>query len=320
MTTLTHPFEIQASDSADTPDQIMLTWGNTPKGSVASIYLPAVEASDILSLADKLYVKHRLTATDAHTIEGPAGDVTFIPIPKGQGRYAGLLSVDLPNLAKPVSSYTVGVRQLTPASATIQPPPPPPPQPQIFSESTKAAPEPTTFSWLETRGAFQYTFTIKPKDVLLYPEERLFAWLQWRMGVTPPTSRWLPVLQRYLNLTRIRVINFGGDPNKIPPSQTGNVPGKGPEPICPPPICPPVKVENEFEVIGKVVAIHYDRFGDFSGFTVCNEEGCDQSFRVHEHAVEEIVRRAWMERSVVRVLVEKCDRNWPITISLLRYH
>src|ERR1700728_1153603 len=128
MTTLTHPFEIQASDSADTPDQMMLTWGNIPSDSVASIYLPTVAASDIISLANKLYVKHRLTATDANTIHGPAGNVTFVPIPGGQGRYAGLLSVNLPDLVKPASSYTVGVRQLTQASATIQPPPPPPPQ------------------------------------------------------------------------------------------------------------------------------------------------------------------------------------------------
>ena len=72
MITMPHPFEIEASSSAETPDELMITWGDTPLGSVATIYLPAVASGDIISLADKVYVKHRLGAADPHTCNSPA--------------------------------------------------------------------------------------------------------------------------------------------------------------------------------------------------------------------------------------------------------
>ena len=107
----------------------------------------------------------------------------------------------------------------------------PPPPIQIAERRTpEIAVPPKPFSWRQVLGAFQYTITVKPAGELLYPQERLLAWLKWRIGVTPSSSRWLPVLQRYLSLTEGLVTTLGGDPSKIPPSQTGAVPGKGPSP------------------------------------------------------------------------------------------
>jgi hypothetical protein len=88
-----HPFDIKASASANPSDELMITWGNMPKGTIASIYLPAVASADIIALANSMYGNHRLSVTDVHTIQCPGGDVTLIPVPQGQGRYAGLLSV-----------------------------------------------------------------------------------------------------------------------------------------------------------------------------------------------------------------------------------
>jgi hypothetical protein len=314
-----HPFDIKASASANTPDELMITWGNLPNGSVASIYLPAVASAKILALADSMYVRHRLSTIDANTVQFPAGDVTFVPVPKGQGRYAGLLSIDLPQTTHSGDVFTLAVRQLTTMSATIEPPPPPP-QNQITREAPgpEVAAPPKTFSWRQVLGAFQYTVTIKPKEELLYPQERLLAWLKWRIGVTPPSNRWLPVLQRYLNLTAGLVLNYGGDPNKIPPSQVGNVPGKhspGPPPPVPP--FPPVK---EHEYTGKVVAIHYDRFGDFCGFVILTEAGHEHRFLGREHAIEQLVREAWIQRTVVSVRVEGDHHDWPTALTLRRYH
>ena len=47
------------------PDELMIDWGNTPAGSQASIYWPAVASSDVLTLADKFYSTHQLSASDA---------------------------------------------------------------------------------------------------------------------------------------------------------------------------------------------------------------------------------------------------------------
>jgi hypothetical protein len=315
---MSHPFEIKPSASTGTPDELMITWGNTPQGSVASIYLPAVASSDIIALANSMYGKHRLTASDPNTIQCPAGDVTLVPVPKGQGRYAGLLSVNLPATVGRGDMYTVAVRQLTLVSATIEPPPPPPPQPQIALQAKPAlaTTQRESFSWRQVLGAFQYTLTVTPSDQVLYPEERLLAWLKWRVGVTPPSSRWLPVLQRYLNLTEGRVLQLGGDPTGVLPSQTGNVPTTKPVPPGPPPRPP----AGTCDFTGKVVAIHYDRFGDFCGFNILSEEGREHRFRGREHAMEELIRRAWTERTVISVLVEEHDRDWPVTVTLRRYH
>jgi hypothetical protein len=172
-----------------------------------------------------------------------------------------------------------------------------------------------TFTWRQVLGAFQYTLTVTPGKDLLYPQERLLAWLKWRVGVTPSSSRWLPVLQRYLKLTEGVVLNLGQDPNSIPPSQVGNVPGKHPIPPVPP--LPPIK---EQEYTGKVVAIRYDRFGDFCGFVILTEAGREHRFRGREHAIEELVHQAWVERTVVSVLVENHEPDWPVALILRRYH
>jgi len=314
---IAHPFEIKPSAATQAPDKLMIAWGNTPSLSVASIYLPAVAAGDIIALANTMYVSHRLSAIDAHTVQCLAGNVTFVPIPTGQGRYAGLLSVDLPPTVHVGDIYTVAVRQLTQVSATVEPPPPPPPAPQIELQAHAAntTTQANTFSWRQVLGAFQYTITVTPGPQLLYPQERLLAWLKWRIGVTPLSNKWLPVLQRYLTLTEGLVWRLGHDPNTIPPSQVGNVPGKRPVPPGPP--APPV---GKHEYTRKVVAMHYDRFGDFCGFVILSEAGHEHRFLGREHAIEELVRRAWIERTVVSVLAEEHDRGWPVTLVLRRYH
>ena len=284
-----------------------------PKGSMASIYLPAVASADIIKLANSMYGNHRLSAMDAHTIQFPSGDVTLVPIPQGQGRYAGLLSVDLPSAGLRGRSYTVAVRQLTQVSASLRPLPP------LRSRSPRRRrPEivvpPRPFSWREAQGAFQYTITVKTANELLYPQERLLAWLKWRIGVMPAASRWRPVLGRYLSLTEGLVTTLGGNPSQIPPSQTGNVPGKGHG------LTSPAPRDGEHEITGKVVAVDYDRFGDFCGFTILSEHGRDRNFQAHEPEIEAVVYRAWTERSVISVFAEEHDRHRPAKLILRRPH
>jgi hypothetical protein len=293
-----HPFDIKASASANTPDELMITWGNLPKGSLASIYLPAVASDDIIALANSMYGTHRLSATDAHTVQCSSGNVTLVPVPKGQGRYAGLLSVDIDSAGGRARSYTIAIRQLTQVSARSRSSPTP---------AASAPPKP--FSWRQVLGAFQYTITVKPARELLYPQERLLAWLKWRVGVTPTASRWRPVLQRYLSVIEGQVLTLGGEPGKIPPSQTGNVPGKG--------SVPPLE---ERETTGKIVAIDYDRFGDFCGFMILSEQGQERHFDAREPQIRDVVYRAWVERSVISVVAEEHDRHRVARLILRRPH
>jgi hypothetical protein len=68
-----------------------------------------------------------------------------------------------------------------------------------------------------------------------------------------------------------------------------------------------------------VIGIRYDRFGDFEGFTLLSEHGHEHHFRGREHEVEEIVKCAWVERTVVSVFVESHDSAWPAAIVLRRH-
>ena len=47
----------------------MIDWGNTPPGSVATIYWPGLHASKVLALANSIYASHLLSAADGHTIQ-----------------------------------------------------------------------------------------------------------------------------------------------------------------------------------------------------------------------------------------------------------
>ena len=92
----TRPGPAPTSDQlGDYPDELMIEWGDTPAGSQASIYWPAVNSADVLALAKQLYSTHQLSAADAHTIRCVVPDgFTSVPIPAGTGaNFAGLFTV-----------------------------------------------------------------------------------------------------------------------------------------------------------------------------------------------------------------------------------
>jgi hypothetical protein len=327
---MVHPFDANASASNDTPDQLMITWGSTPKGSTATIYWPSVASSEVMTLANSLYGAHRLSSVDDHTIQFPSGDVTMVPVPKGQGRLAGLLGVELAGSARAGQTHVLAVRQLTRATAAEgPPPPPPPPQPKVSkssgARSRKAAArtaeiaEQRTFSWLRVSGAFQYAVTASDDHGVRDSDLRLLAWLKWRVGVTPAGSRWLPVLHRYLHWQEVTVGTFGVDPGTIPPSQTGKIPVRGPIGHRPPG-GPPRDHDHDHELVGKVETIEYDRFGDFIGFVLLLDDGHERQIWAREPNVEQLVRVAWIERTLVRVRVDAHEHDRLADISLLRYH
>jgi hypothetical protein len=304
-----HPVEIRATPpTADMADELMVLWGSTPMGSSASLYLPDVQAAEIVDLATLMYPAHRLQTAGPHTIEFPVGGATWIPVPKGTARNAGLLTIDLPEGIKRGEVFDIVVRQLTGAAAVT------------FGENSPArggtqtvaafARRGEAFRWRRLLGAFQFSIRINTKDQLLYPEERLLAWLKWRVEVTPHANRWHRVLERYLELVSGRVQGFGGDPSVIPPSPQGWVPRPKPGEGEP--------GEERHGHIGKIAGIVYDRFGDFDGFLLRTRDGQEISFKGNEQEIEELIYRAWKERMVVNVLTNQDQPHWPAAIILLR--
>ena len=232
---MSHPCEIRASASNSAADELMITWGNTPETGAASLYLSAVSSADVLSLANAMYPAHRLSIVDPHTVGFPSNSMTLVPVPAGEGRYAGLLSVQLPPGIHKSEQYNIVVRQFENISVVVPTPPPVPSVPEISialpaAAASPAAMEVSDLNWRQLLGAFQYTITISTKDQLLYPEERLLAWLKWRLSVMPHFNRWHPVLTQYIRLVSARVDGLGGDADDIAPSSDGG-PRKD-TPIC----------------------------------------------------------------------------------------
>jgi hypothetical protein len=311
-----HPFEIRSTSAQNqAADELMITWGNTPQGSTAQLFLPSLNASDILALADSMYSANQLIALDAHTIQCPAGDggVTFVPIPQGTARNAGLLTIELPLGIRKGQIFNILVRQLTESTYT----------PIIIQRAklavkaqakvqAKAQTQPTgPFSWRTMVGAFAINIVISTKEQLLYPEERLLAWMLWIQQSVPAQSRWYPVLQRYVAQIIGRITGFGGNPSQIVPSPTGTVPQP---PHSTPGKCEPVGKE----FTGKVIGIKHDRFGDFEGFILLSECGEEHCFRGREHQIERLIHSAWEQRTVISVFVDHHHPLVPVSIMVRR--
>jgi hypothetical protein len=306
-----HPFEVRATPATATKvDELLIDWGGVPAGTTASVYLPEVDAAEVIALADRMYPSHRLTAIEAHAIQCEAGSATLIPVPKGAGRYAGLIAVDLPAQIRKGESFDIVIRQIHDRTVFVPAPPPPPPgarRAQAASERGRRR----QLTWREVLGTFQLTTPVSSKEELLLAEERLLAWLKWKILVMPVTRRWHPVLVRYAELVAGRVQGFGGDPGKIPPSPVGSVPGKPGRPTHRP-------GKRDRRYIGKVIALRYDRFGDFTGFALLSGEGHEHAFRAREPRIEDLLTQAWIGRALIEVVVADSEPEWPRSISLLR--
>jgi hypothetical protein len=310
------------------PDEFMISWGDTPVGSTASIYWPGVAAAEVLALANEFYSTHQLSASDPHTLQCvvPKG-VTCVPIPAGSGaNFAGLFTVQLPQGVKSGQIYTITVRRVsTYVQPTPPPPPPPPPAPKIAGTAQPAAVEsraeaaPRMRNWRYIVGSFAVRIPVTTPKVMLPAEENTLAIMKWRLAQQPVGNRWIPVLKRYISLIEGRIKGLGGNPGTIKPSPWGSYGA------------PPAKggkggqgdhggheCEDREEVSGKVNGIVYDRFGDFEGFRLRTEHGYERIYYSRESEVESLVREAWKERMVIAVVTERHEPDVPVEVILLR--
>jgi murein tripeptide amidase MpaA len=286
-----------------TPDEIMIDWGNLPRGTKGNIYLPGTDAKSIIAMADRMYSVHGLSISDPHTLICTARGITYMPIPPGAGsNFAGLMTVDLPVNVNRGAAYKVITRQLTNISA--ERPTPPPPVPEIHANAGPAAViiDHDLIWWRRVLGAFQITIPVKTKEILLEPEERLLSVLRYIFQGIPQHNRWYPVFQRYLQQIAGRVIDLGGDPGKILPSSTGDGAGR-----------PGKDGEQRVHYTGKISGLIYDRFGDFTGFRLDTEDG-EREFSSREKHFEELAARAWRERLRITVSVERHAPHRPESI------
>jgi hypothetical protein len=328
----------KAPDRADLlgrPDELVIDWGNAPKGASAQIFWPGANAADVLEVASRLYGVHQLSAVDAETIGCEVdGRLTFIPIPTDAPEdLAGLLTLDMPAGVKYGQEFNVVVRRIATRRGRDKEPrrtaptakrtvamtskrsakravAPEHPHVTMAVEEQGPPTEPMTESltWRYVTGSFQVKVPVTDEDEMLAAEENALAIFRWRLQAMPATNRWRRVLDRYVGYRAEKVDALGGDAAKIPPSLHGR------------PVWSTGKHrrDDDVEFTGKVATVHYDSFGDFSGFTLRLEDDGERSFHARERAVEHVVRDAWHERSTISVIVDRDRPRWPEAIILRR--
>jgi hypothetical protein len=258
------------------PDELVIDWGRTPPGSVVSIYWPQVDAIDVVRLATRLYSNHGLSVADRNTIRcAVGGRYTFVPVPFSTGAgFAGLFTIDLP-LTVVRGQIELGVA------------------PRATGRARPAAAQRLNADWRYVTGTFRIHIPVGLEEDLLRPEMDALAILKWRLGQTPPSDRWHPVLLRYVAYVAGRVEGFGGEPSTIPPSQYG----------APPPRASDCCAET-IEIRGRICRVSYDCHGDVESFEL---ESCcrRQVFRCAERGIGELARRLCSEGAKVCIAVDR---------------
>lgn len=294
------------------PDELMVQWGSTPQGTVASLYLPAVTASEIIRLADRLYTRNRWKPVDAYTVQTTVtGGVSYLPVPSGSlSDLAGLLTLDLPSTVRAGQKLRVVLHQITDSPALR--PRPPVPAPQTGARTTAAALAAASTAVVERRpnarhflGAFQFSVLVQTRREILPIIERVQANLRRVIATIPQESRWYPVILRYLRQVTGKVTGLGGDEGDGRPEPGRHEPEH------------PERREEHRRFEGKIAGLRYDLFGDFEGFWLRTEDGVRQ-FSTRERGMELIARQAWRERIAVLIMTEEHEQHEPVSIVFLR--
>jgi hypothetical protein len=127
-------------------------------------------------------------------------------------------------------------------------------------------------------------------------EENMLAIMKWRLAAMPSSSRWHPVLRRYIEYVEGRVRGLGGDPDKIAAS-----PGGYPVALRK----PPGKTRDYY---GKVTRVAFDCHGDFECFHL-DECAGDRGFAARDAGLGKLILRAFRYRLRLRVVAQEPERR-----------
>lgn len=217
-----------SATSSLAPDELIVDWGNLPRDTHVTLYLPDVDTDEILAAAAARQGPPNLTRAGAHTLRCRVTDVGFIPVPGARSKnIPGLMTFQLPpNLTKG-QKFTVVVRQMQGRTRRIM-------------------------------GAFQFDIIVSTAKEILPRARRNLSVLRHIAQAIPKHNRWYPVFKRYLEELADRVRGLGGNPDEIAPSPTGS--GRLPKADRP--------GDEPQSYTGKICQIIYDCFGDFEGFVL----------------------------------------------------
>ena len=173
------------------PDELIFRWNSLPRRSIVTLYMPSIDAADILRIAATRPGPPSLELVDARTVRLHPGDLTWVPIPGGPDvNIAGLLTIELPAGVTHGERYAIVVQQYAGATRQII-------------------------------GAFEVKIDVRHEDQLLPREVERLSLLRYIFESMSTSSRWYPVFLRYLGQVADRVDGFGGNADDVAPSPDG---------------------------------------------------------------------------------------------------
>lgn len=253
-------------------DELMIRWNNLPRDSRVSLYMPNVDARQVVAAAASRNGPPVLAAREADTIICRVGDVTYVPVPGPRVQnIPGLISIELPPTVTTGQTFTVSIHQVS--------------------------------GWpRKVIGAFQITIPVTTASRILPRETRRLAVLRHIGLAIPAGNRWRKIWDRLLDQVGDRVRGLGGDPGAVRPSPSGGEGGPDERPKDD--ACPggpkPQQEDGRDVTTGRVSRILYDCFGAFEGFVLETCTG-SQTFRSCERGLEAVALRACGERLKVSV-------------------
>ena len=294
----------------DLPDEMMIDWGKAPADSEASIYWPGLDSHTVLALADQTYASHLLYAIDGQTIGcKTTKGVTYVPIPHLSGvNFAGLLSIDLPTTIHHGEVFNILVRRVSSRRGRLALPPPPPPagpkiaaqrtsrvRARVSDEAVETHSEAPAFVWRQVLGSFTVRIPVTDSEDHAADRGEHPGDPQVALPTGEPAHRWRPVLAPTDRPYRAEGDGPGRRPVQDPPS-LGGYRGKGGRPGEGPGGRDHDHHHRDEHATGKIDGVVYDRFGDFAGFHLRDEEGRERRYRAREAEIERLVREAWRDR------------------------
>ena len=200
--TVYHPFSIRGmrqpppaptdeDERLPPPDELLISWGNLPQSTRATITFSGVTADEVLELERGRGGRGGLSRVDADTLACAVGGATYIPIPPVDHDLAALVALELPPSVRYGERYGALLQQV-------------------------GGPEQAVL------GGLQIDIPVQPVDLLLPPERNALAVLRYAANGRRQTDRWTPIMRRYIAGIADRVDGFGGNARSVRASLDGD--------------------------------------------------------------------------------------------------
>lgn len=185
-----HRFRLPTAAGAD---ELMIRWGDLPRDSQVTMYLPDVGSARLLELLAAQGRSLAFEAVDADTIAWRAGDANYLPLPSGRTRrIPGLLTIELPGRVRKGQRFAIVIQQVDGLTRSVL-------------------------------GSFEIFVVFSTADDLRDDARRDLSVLRHIAASIPSSDHWYLVFKRYVDQLAERYRGFGGtDVDLVGPSPDGD--------------------------------------------------------------------------------------------------